>query len=103
MGGAYAATGFGMDVDLQTYGSVLPALTVLFSESHSRAVITCPPDRASAVVALAQELGVPVARVGSVGPRGGALRLKLRETSVDVSVDRLRDVYFSGVPRRMGD
>jgi phosphoribosylformylglycinamidine synthase len=75
----------------------------LFSESHSRAVLTCAPERASAVIALAQELGVPVARVGTVGPRGGALRLKLRDASVDISVERLREVYFGSIPRRMGD
>jgi len=76
---------------------------LLFSESHSRAVLTCSAERAAAVIALAQELGVPVARVGTVGPRGGALRLTLRDASVDVPVDRLREVYFTAIPRRMGD
>jgi phosphoribosylformylglycinamidine synthase len=103
IGGAYAETGFGLDVDLTTYHSPLTTHQLLFSESHGRAVLTCAPDRAAAIVALAQELGVPVARVGTVGARGGALRLTLRDASIDVSVDRLRGVYFSAIPRRMGD
>jgi phosphoribosylformylglycinamidine synthase len=103
MGGAYAETGFGLDIDVTAYGAPRTASELLFSESHSRAVLTCAPDRAPAVIALAQELGVPVARVGAVGARGGALRLKLRDASVDVPVDRLREVYFTAIPRRMGD
>ena len=103
MGGAYAETGFGLDVDLTAHRSLLTAHALLFSESHSRAVLTCSAERAAAVIALAQELGVPVARVGTVGPRGGALRLTLRDASVDVPVDRLREVYFTAIPRRMGD
>jgi phosphoribosylformylglycinamidine synthase len=103
MGGAYAETGFGLEIDLTPHSAPRSPHEVLFSESHSRAVLTCAPDRAPAVIALAQELGVPVARVGTVRARGGALRLKLREASVDVPVDRLREVYFTAIPRRMGD
>ena len=66
-------------------------------------MITCSPERAAAVVALAQELGVPIARVGTVGDRGGVVGVRLRDTRVEHPVDRLREVYFSGLPRRMGD
>jgi hypothetical protein len=76
---------------------------LLFSESHGRAVITCAPERAAAVAALAQELGVPALRVGVVADRGGAVRLRLRDAHVEHSVARLREVYFSSIPRRMGD
>ena len=103
MGGPYAETGFGLDVDLTTYGLRLAAVELLFSESHGRAVVTCPPERAAAVVALAQELSVLAHRAGTVGERGGALRLRLRDARVEHPVDRLREVYFSGLPRRMGD
>ena len=81
----------------------LAALELLFSESHGRAVVTCQPARAAAVVALAQELGVLAHRAGTVGERGGALRLRLRDARVEHPVDRLREVYFSGLARRMGD
>jgi phosphoribosylformylglycinamidine synthase II len=103
MGGPYEETGFGLDADLTAYGSGLPALELLFSESHGRAVVTCAPERAAAVPALAQELGVPAQRVGSVGERGGAVRLQLRDATVEHPVDRLRQVYFTAIPRRIGD
>jgi phosphoribosylformylglycinamidine synthase subunit PurL len=103
MGSPYADTGFGLDVDLTAYCSPLPALDLLFSESHGRAVITCHPERSAAVAALAQELGVPAWRVGSVGERDGVVRLRLRDALVEHPVDRLRQVYFSSLPRRMGD
>jgi phosphoribosylformylglycinamidine synthase subunit PurL len=103
MGGPYDETGFGLDIDLATYGLRLAAVDLLFSESHGRAVLTCPPERTTAVAALAQELGVPVQRVGLVGARGGAVRVRLRDAAVEHPVDRLRQVYFSSVSRRMGD
>jgi phosphoribosylformylglycinamidine synthase len=103
MGGPYAETGFGLDVDLTAYAAPVAALELLFSESHGRAVVTCAPERAAAVAALARELGVPAARVGTVGEPGGALTLRLRDAQIEHPVDRLRQVYFAAIPRRMGD
>jgi phosphoribosylformylglycinamidine (FGAM) synthase-like enzyme len=103
MGGPYQEHGFGLDVDLTAPGSQLPAPELLFSESHGRAVVTCPPERAAAVQALAGELGVPALRCGSVGTNDGTFRIKLRDDSIEEPVSRLRDVYFSAIPRRMGD
>jgi phosphoribosylformylglycinamidine synthase len=103
MGGPYAETGFGLDIDLTAYAAPLAALELLFSESHGRTVVTCAPERAAAVAALAQELGVLATRVGSVHERGGAVTLRLRDARIEHPVDRLRQVYFTAVPRRMGD
>ena len=102
MGGPYQGFGFGLDVDLSTI-SHLPSPELLFSESHGRAVITCTPERAGAVQALAGELGVPALRCGSVGAKDGTFRIKLRDGAIEESVARLRDIYFSAIPRRMGD
>jgi phosphoribosylformylglycinamidine synthase len=103
MGGPYQQQGFGLNVDLTTPDARLTTHDVLFSESHGRAIITCSPDRASAVQALAGELGVPAARVGTVGTANGAFRIALRDGTIDEPVARLRDVYFTALPRRMGD
>ena len=103
MGGPYQEHGFGLDVDVTTYDVPRTSHELLFSESHGRAVITCPPDRAAAVQALAGELGVPCYRAGEVGSADGAVRITLRDGQVEESVTRLRDVYFSAIPRRMGD
>ena len=103
MGGPYDETGVGLDIDLTAYASGLAAVDLLFSESQGRAVITCAPERATAVGALAQELGVPAQRVGTVARTGGAMRLRLRDATIEHPIERLRQVYFSSVSRRMGD
>ena len=103
MGGPYQDTGFGMDIDLTTYHAPLTTPESLFSESHSRAVVTCAPERVPAVEALAREHGVPLHRAGTVGPPNGAFRVTLREGAIAEPVARLREVYFNAIPRRMGD
>jgi phosphoribosylformylglycinamidine synthase len=102
MGGPYQELGFGLDVDL-THDARRTTHELLFSESHGRVVITCSPDRVAAAQALAGELGVPLQRIGTVGPANGAFRIQLRDALIDEPVGRLRDVYFSAIPRRMGD
>jgi phosphoribosylformylglycinamidine synthase len=103
MGGPYQGSGFGLDVDLTTHHAPLTTHPLLFSETHGRAVITCSPERAGAVQALAGELGVAALRCGTVGRRDGAFRIALRDGAIEESVSRLRDVYFNAIPRRMGD
>src|SRR6266699_1537519 len=103
MGGPYQEQGFGLDVDVTTFHAPLTTHELLFSESHGRAVVTCSPERAGAVQALAGELGVPLLRAGTGGSPDGAFRITLRDGTIDESGSRLRDVYFSAIPRRMGD
>src|SRR4029077_14987855 len=89
MGGPYDETGVGLDIDLTAYGLRLTGDELLYSESHGRAVVTCAPERATAVAALAQELGVPAQRVGTVAQPGGAVRLWLRDATIEHPVERL--------------
>jgi len=103
MGGPYQEAGFGLEADLTAHGARLTAHELLFSESHGRAVITCVPERAPAVQALAGELGVAIHRAGSVGEVDGTFRVTLRDAAIEVRTARLRDVYFNAIPRRMGD
>ena len=103
MGGPYQEMGLGMDIDLIAHHAPLTTNELLFSESHGRAVVTCAPERAAAVETLAREAGVPVQRVGTVGAADGAFRVALRDGAIDEPVARLREVYFTAIPRRMGD
>jgi phosphoribosylformylglycinamidine synthase len=103
MGGPHQGFGYGIDVDLTSENRRLTTEDLLFSESHGRAVITCPAERAAAVQALAGELGVPALRCGSVGTEDGTVRITLRDGAIAEPVQRLRDVYFNAIPRRMGD
>ena len=103
IGGPYQEAGFGLEIDFTTYHAPLTAVELLFSESQARAVVTCAPERAAAVPALAGELGVPVHRAGTVGERAGLVRIRLRDAAVEHPVSTLREVYFTAIPRRMGD
>ena len=103
IGGPYQPLGFGMDVDLSAYAPGLAAHDVLFSESHGRAVVTCPAERSDGVTALARELGVPARRVGTVGGANGVWRVQLRDAQIAESIAEVREVYFAAIPRRIGD
>jgi phosphoribosylformylglycinamidine synthase subunit PurL len=103
MGGPYQEAGFGLEVDLTTYHSPLTTHELLFSESHGRAVVTCAPERAEAVLALAREFGVPARRIGVVAAPDAAFHVRLRDAEIRRPIGELRDVYFSAIPRRMGD
>jgi phosphoribosylformylglycinamidine (FGAM) synthase-like enzyme len=103
MGGPYQDAGLGLDLDLTTLNAPLTGADLLFSESQARAVITCARDQATAVAALAQELGVSAFRAGTVGRPGDTVRIRLRDGLVDHPVQRLREVYVAAIPRRMGD
>ena len=103
MGGPYQDVGFGLDLDLRSHAPRLTPHELLFSESHGRAVITCAPERAAALQALAGELGVAALRVGTVGVADGVFRIALPDGTIEEPIQQLRDVYFSAIPRRMGD
>jgi phosphoribosylformylglycinamidine synthase len=103
IGGPYQAAGMSLEVDLRDYGQPLGAAELLFSESHGRAVITCAPEHATAVAALAARQHVPIFAAGSVGNPEGSLRIHLREDIIEQPVGRLRELYFGAIPRRMGD
>jgi phosphoribosylformylglycinamidine synthase len=103
MGGPYQSAGLGLDIDLTSHGGSLGAHALLFSESHGRAVVTCAAERVEGVVALAEELGVPVQRIGRVGASAGEFHIRLRDSEIRQPVGELRSVYFAAIPRRMGD
>lgn len=58
----------GAELDLS--GVNADAFTALFSESASRVLVACSPDRVDRVVADATELGIPVAIIGSTNMSG---------------------------------
>jgi phosphoribosylformylglycinamidine synthase len=61
---------------------------LLFSEDQGRAVVTCAPEAADAVLALAAEHGVAATRAGSTG--GDRLHI---EGVMEVAVDELRAAW----------
>ncbi|HXQ29204.1 MAG TPA: phosphoribosylformylglycinamidine synthase subunit PurL [Gemmatimonadales bacterium] len=101
MGGPYAE-GFGLTLDLTRYGT-LDAVTLLYSETGARAVVSAAPERVDALLALAHELGVPTYDAGLVGTKDGTVTIALRDARIAHPVTALREVYFSAIPRRIGD
>jgi phosphoribosylformylglycinamidine synthase len=76
----------------------LPSHVALFSESASRAIVSVDPADEEALVRLAAEHGVPVARLGETGgPRA------LVEGLLDIPVDELREAWETAIPRLLGE
>jgi len=69
----------------------------LFSESASRAIISCTLGAAAELLALARTHGVPAARIGSTG--GDRIHV---EPGVDVSLAEAHDVWARTLPEALG-
>ena len=76
----------------------LPPHVALFSESASRAVVAVAAERLEELGDMAAARGVPFATVGETGgPR------VVFDGLFETTVDELRDVYESAIPRLMGE
>jgi len=103
MGGPYQEAGYGIELDLSGYAAGLDGHDLLFSESHGRVVVTCAPDQAASAERLARQAGIPAYDAGSVKALDGTVELRLRDAVISQAVGRLREVYFTAIPKRMGD
>jgi phosphoribosylformylglycinamidine synthase len=100
IGAPYATAALGAGIHLvEEPGSSSEGL--LFGEDGARAVISFAPDRVAAVRALAEEHGVPLAVVGSVGCQNGEVRITVGTAAHAWSSAELRQIYFEAIPRRM--
>ncbi|MDH5758381.1 MAG: phosphoribosylformylglycinamidine synthase subunit PurL [Gemmatimonadota bacterium] len=91
-------TVLGVDVTLT---DDLPLAALLFGEAQGRIVLSCAPEHADRVAAIADEHGVPVARIGTVGAPAGTFRITTPKGIVDVTPDVLSKTYFEAIPRIM--
>jgi phosphoribosylformylglycinamidine synthase len=109
MGGPYATESLGAEA---TVGGAAtrrrgdPALDeedviLLYGEDQGRVVASCEPGKEMALLALAKEFGVPGAVIGKVGSPDGELAIATPTSQYAWSVPRLRETYFSAIPRRM--
>ena len=88
-------SGVGVDASLPERG--LRPEVALFAESCARAVVSCAPGNADALVALAREHGVPAARIGVTG--GERIRVA---PGVDVALAEAHDVWARTLPEALG-
>jgi phosphoribosylformylglycinamidine synthase len=75
----------------------LPPHVALFSESASRAVVAVGAARADALIELAARHEVPSVRIGETGGPRVAF-----DGLFETTVEELREVYESAIPRLMG-
>lgn len=79
-----AVSGLGAEADVTVEKS-----RDIFDESQSRAILEVSPSDLEAVVRMATELGVKVTHIGKVGGE------KVRVNSVELSNERVKDIYFN--------
>jgi phosphoribosylformylglycinamidine (FGAM) synthase-like enzyme len=83
----------------QDAGSALRLDALLFGESQSRVVITCKPLDAVKVVERAKLMGVPAARIGTVG--GDKLTVKTSQGEFSAPLTELHDAWWNSIARAM--
>ncbi|MFL5679142.1 MAG: phosphoribosylformylglycinamidine synthase subunit PurL, partial [Chloroflexota bacterium] len=110
----WAARDRGLGARVRVHVTSSPAVE-LFGESPSRAVLSCRPRHAAALVLLARQHGLPVEEIGVVG--GSRLHVELTGAgatgaaeergsnvadAVDVSVSDVRHAWDHGLSRALG-
>ena len=90
----------GADIDLSS-ALVAPARldALLFGESHGRIVISTTAINAGKVLAQAKILGIPAARIGTVG--GPALQIKAGESTLSGDLRDLHDRWWNSIANAM--
>ena len=68
----------------------------LFSESASRALVSCDPAELQPLLQRASDLGVPAARIGTTGGE----RIRVPEV-FDVPVEEARAAWADALPERL--
>jgi phosphoribosylformylglycinamidine synthase len=100
IGGPYADGPLGARIDLGGHADGLSPEALLYAEDGARAVVSCAPEAADRLLALAREYGVPAHRAGVVEAEP-VLAVARGAEGWRWNVDTLRDVYFEAIPRRM--
>jgi phosphoribosylformylglycinamidine synthase II len=100
MGGPYVVGTLGGSLDLTGYAPDVPTEGVLYGEDGARAILTCSPQSARHLIALANEHRVPVFHAGRV-ESAGTLELKVGSDLFSWNTEALRRIYLEAIPRRM--
>jgi phosphoribosylformylglycinamidine synthase II len=88
----------GIDVELT---DDLRPVAALFGEAQGRIVISCPSEKISEVLRIAELHDVPAQRIGTVGGPDQDFRIAVREGSVAVALDPMAEAYFDSLAALM--
>ncbi len=91
----------GLDVELGPVAEAAGVEGALFGEDQGVMVVSAAPGRVEAVQAVAREHGVAARVIGTVGGRGGAVRIRAGGRELERPVARLRRIYEEALPRRL--
>jgi phosphoribosylformylglycinamidine synthase len=83
----------------QDAGSTLRRDALLFGETQGRIIISTAAINAGKVLAQAKILGIPAARIGTVG--GSALQIKCGEYTLSDDLRELHDLWWNSIARAM--
>jgi phosphoribosylformylglycinamidine synthase len=95
----------GAQVDLSALGAAQPGAgatrcdALLFGEAQGRVVISVSARNAGKVLAQAKILGVPAARIGTVG--GTSLQIKTAQGTLSSDLRELHDFWWNSIARAM--
>lgn len=79
-----AVSAMGVEVDVEVTNS-----RDIFDESQTRAILEVSSESVDAVIAMAEELGLKIAKIGTTGGE------KVRVNNVELSMEKVTDVYFN--------
>ncbi len=99
---ALAEEPLGLDADLSALAGGIGAEALLFGEDQGVMVVSAPPARAEAALAVAREHGVAARAIGTVGGRRGRVAIRVGARGLERPVARLRRIYEEALPRRLG-
>ena len=101
LGDLPGSDGFGIEVVLT---EALDPIPLLFSESHGRVVISCPPEETERILAGAAEADVRATRIGSVGRPGSDFSVTLvhARRHLSCAARSLAMAYLESIPSIMG-
>ncbi|MBA2293415.1 MAG: phosphoribosylformylglycinamidine synthase subunit PurL [Gemmatimonadales bacterium] len=101
IGGPWATTTFGCDVELGQHADQLTDEQWLFGEEGARAVVSCSPQHVAELQRLAASHAIPCHYLGLVAAPDGEMRVRRRERVYAWPVRRLRKLHLDAIPRRM--
>ncbi|MEX0935356.1 MAG: phosphoribosylformylglycinamidine synthase subunit PurL [Gemmatimonadota bacterium] len=97
-GGSDGPEPWGLEVEVNAPFS---PVALFFGESQGRVVVSCDPDRAGEVLALAAEHNVPGTRIGTVGPHRGTFSVSAPLGFIRVQSSEIARRYREALPALM--
>ena len=101
IGGPWSKGTLGADVDLGSEPDGVSAEGWLFGEDGARALVSCDPSRVDELARLAEESGVLLRRLGTVGGSGASISVRRGEAVWRWNSAALQTIHLQAIPRRM--